>query len=95
MDVLAAIAKDKHASVPQVALAWVLANKAVTSVIIGARKIDQLEDNLGTVELTLNPQELATLNEASQTPLPYPLWMEAMGSDRRPGESRNFDAAKK
>ncbi len=95
VDVLRAIAHEKGASVPQVALAWVLANKAVTSVIIGARKITQLEDNLGAVELSLSAEELASLNEASKLPVPYPAWMEAMGSDRRPGESRNFDAAKK
>lgn len=95
VDVLRAIAQEKGASVPQVALAWVLANKAVTSVIIGARKITQLEDNLGAVELSLSAEELASLNEVSRLPVSYPAWMEVMGSDRRPGESRNFDAAKK
>lgn len=95
VDVLTSIAKEKGASVPQVALAWVLANKTVTSVIIGARKLSQLDDNLGAVDVQLSAQEVARLNEASQLPLTYPLWMEAMGSDRRPGEARNFDAAKK
>lgn len=93
--VLAAIAKEKSASVPQVALAWVLANKTVTSVIIGARKLTQLEDNLGAVDVELSAGEVARLNEVSQISLTYPAWMEAMGSDRLPGEVRNFDAAKK
>tara|TARA_R110002167_G_scaffold344363_1_gene553734 strand:- start:78131 stop:79168 length:1038 start_codon:yes stop_codon:yes gene_type:complete len=95
VDVLTSIAKEKGASVPQVSLAWVLANKTVTSVIIGARKLSQLDDNLGAVDVELSAQEVARLNEVSQLPLSYPLWMEAMGSDRRPGEARNFDAAKK
>lgn len=95
VDVLASIAEAKGASVPQVALAWVLANPTVTSVIIGARKLTQLEDNLGAVEVELSEAEVARLNAVSQLPLSYPLWMEAMGSDRRPGEARNFDAAKK
>ena len=95
VDVLGSIAAAKNVSVPQVALAWVLANKTVTSVIIGARKMTQLKDNLGAVDVELSADEVAKLNEVSQLPLPYPGWMEAMGSDRRPGEARNFDAAKK
>ena len=95
VDVLSSIAEAKDASVPQVALAWVLANQTVTSVIIGARKMVQLEDNLGAIDVELSTDEVARLNAVSQLPLPYPLWMEAMGSDRRPGEARNFDAAKK
>lgn len=95
VDVLTSIAKAKKASVPQVALAWVLSNKAVTSVIIGARKMSQLQDNLGAVDIQLSADEVAQLNTVSQLPLPYPAWMESMGSDRKPGEARNFDAAKK
>lgn len=95
VDVLSAIAGDRNVSVAQIALAWVLANKTVTSVIIGARKMEQLEDNLGAVDVELNADELAKLDEVSRLPLPYPAWMESMGSDRRPGEARSFDAAKK
>lgn len=94
VDALKIIAADKGVSVAQVALAWVLANDAVTSVIIGARKLEQLEDNLQAVNVTLSADELATLNSVSQLPLHYPAWMESMGSDRRPGETRNFSAAK-
>ncbi len=95
VDELASIAEGKGASVPQVALAWVLANKTVSSVIIGARKMAQLEDNLGAVDVLLSSDELARLNAVSQLPLTYPAWMESMGSDRLPGEARSFDAAKK
>lgn len=95
VDVLSVIADNRGVSVAQVALAWVLANAAVTSVIIGARKMEQLEDNLGAVALELTADELVKLDEVSRLPLAYPAWMESMGSDRRPGEVRNFDTAKK
>ncbi|MDB4281903.1 aldo/keto reductase, partial [Paraglaciecola sp.] len=95
VEVLSAIASDHKVSVAQIALAWVLANKTVTSVIIGARKMEQLEDNLGTVDVELSADELAKLDEVSRLPLPYPAWMESIGSDRRPGEARGFSAAKK
>lgn len=95
VEVLSAIASDRGISVAQIALAWVLANKTVTSVIIGARKMEQLEDNLGAVDVELTADELAKLDEVSRLPLHYPAWMDSMGSDRRPGEARSFDDAKK
>lgn len=95
VDVLSVIADSRGVSVAQVALAWVLANAAVTSVIIGARSMEQLEDNLGAVALELTADELVKLDEVSRLPLSYPAWMESMGSDRHPGEVRNFDTAKK
>jgi aryl-alcohol dehydrogenase-like predicted oxidoreductase len=89
LDVLTTIARARSATVPQVALAWVLANPAVTSVIIGARKIAQLDDNLMSVDLTLAADDLRALEEASKLAVEYPAWMDALGSDRRPGESRS------
>jgi aryl-alcohol dehydrogenase-like predicted oxidoreductase len=56
----------------QVALAWLLAQPAVASVIIGARTLSQLEDNLGIVELQLNAQEVARLDEVSAPEPGYP-----------------------
>jgi len=88
LDGLTAVALAHGATVPQVALAWILANDAVTSVIIGARKTAQLDDNLKSVELTLSPDEVKALDEASKLAVEYPAWMDALGSDRRPGESR-------
>jgi aryl-alcohol dehydrogenase-like predicted oxidoreductase len=88
LDVLTAIAQAHEATVPQVALAWILANAAVTSVIIGAKKIAQLDDNLKSVDLTLTADDLGALEEASKLAVEYPAWMDALGSDRRPGESR-------
>ena len=88
VDVLIQIAKTHGSTVAQVALAWVLSNPAVTSVIIGAKKMTQLDDNLKSVDLTLTAHDLSALDEVSRLPVEYPAWMDALGSDRRPGESR-------
>jgi len=82
------IAQAHGASVPQIALAWILANDAVTSVIIGARKQSQLDDNLQAVDVTLTADDLKALGEVSALPPAYPQWMDSLGSDRRPGERR-------
>ena len=58
LDVMAPIAKAHHCSPARVSLAWLLAKSVVTSVIIGAKRLDQLQDNLGAVELTLTQDEL-------------------------------------
>jgi aryl-alcohol dehydrogenase-like predicted oxidoreductase len=88
LDVLTTIAHARGATIPRIALAWVLANPVVTSVIIGARKIEQLEDNLKSVDITLAPDDLKALDDASKLAVEYPTWMDSLGSDRRPGESR-------
>jgi aryl-alcohol dehydrogenase-like predicted oxidoreductase len=88
LDVLRTIADRHGATVPQVALAWVLSHDIVTSVIIGARTRTQLDDNLRTVDLTLTPEDLTTLDEASKIAPVYPAWMDSLGSDRSPGERR-------
>jgi aryl-alcohol dehydrogenase-like predicted oxidoreductase len=88
LDVLIPIAAAHGVTVPQVALAWLLANEAVTSVIIGAKKIEQLDDNLKSVDVTLSADELKALDEASKLSVEYPAWMDSLGADRRPGERR-------
>jgi aryl-alcohol dehydrogenase-like predicted oxidoreductase len=88
LDVLTPIAKDHGVTVPQVALAWLLANEAVTSVIIGARKIAQLDDNLKAIDVTFTADEMKRLDEVSKLPPEYPAWMDSLGTDRRPGERR-------
>jgi aryl-alcohol dehydrogenase-like predicted oxidoreductase len=77
---------DKHgASVARVALAWLLHKPAVMSVIIGAKTLEQLDDNLAAVELTLSPEEMARLDEVSELPAEYPGWMLArQGAARTP-----------
>src|SRR5471030_2750285 len=88
LDVLIPIAKGHDVSVAQIALAWILANDAVTSVIIGARKVAQLDDNLKAIDVTLTPEDLASLDEVSKLTVEYPAWMDSLGTDRRPGERR-------
>ncbi len=90
VDVMRPIAAAHDVSVAQIALAWLLHNDAVTSVIIGARRMDQLEDNLGSVEVTLSDEEVKQLDDVSKLPLGYPAWMGSLGDDRKPGEARNI-----
>lgn len=65
LDRMDEIAQEKDASLSQLALAWLLADPLVTSPIIGPRNLQQLEDNLGTIEVHLNEQEKNALDEAS------------------------------
>ncbi len=75
LDVLTPVAKAHNASVATVALAWVLAKPFVTSVIIGAKRMDQLEQNLAAADLELTPDEIKQLDEVSALPPEYPGWM--------------------
>jgi aryl-alcohol dehydrogenase-like predicted oxidoreductase len=84
IEVMQPIAQAKDISVAQVALAWLLHQPVVTSIIIGAKKIEQLEDNLKAIDVTLTAEELEQLNEVSKLPAEYPGWMiERQGADRK------------
>ncbi len=65
IDTVTGIAAEHDASASQVALAWVAAKPAVTSVILGARTREQLADNLASTELSLSADEIAGLDEIS------------------------------
>ena len=83
IDVLRPIAKAHECSPARIALAWILARQAVTSVIIGAKRLDQLDDNLAAADLVMAEDELARLSLISALPPEYPGWMmSAMGADR-------------
>jgi aryl-alcohol dehydrogenase-like predicted oxidoreductase len=83
IDAMRPIAEAHGASVARVALAWLLHQPAVTSVIIGARTREQLEDNLAASELRLTAEELAALDSVSALTPEYPGWMlERMASQR-------------
>jgi aryl-alcohol dehydrogenase-like predicted oxidoreductase len=69
-----AIAALHCASVAQVAIAWLLARKAVSSVLLGASKQDQLTDNIGAADLILDEAELVALDAATQPAPVYPNW---------------------
>ena len=83
IDVLTQIAAQHRASIAQVALAWLLHQPRITSVILGARNAAQLSDNLGAAALKLSADDLQTLDAASGLPPEYPGWMLAMWSQAR------------
>jgi aryl-alcohol dehydrogenase-like predicted oxidoreductase len=74
---LRSVAEAHGSSVARVALAWLLHQPWVTSVIVGANRPEQLADNLGAAELALTPEDLATIDAASALPAEYPGWMIA------------------
>ena len=84
IDAMRPIAQAHGVSVAQVALAWLLHQPQVTSVIIGAKRLEQLADNLAATAVRLTPEELAALDEVSRLPAEYPGWMfERQGEYRR------------
>ncbi len=84
VEALDQIAKVKDASVAQVALAWLLAQEGVTSVIIGASKMSQLEDNLKAVDVELTDEEVARISATTAPEKLYPAWMvERQNEGRR------------
>ena len=84
IDVMQEIAVAKDVTVAQVALGWLLHQPVVTSVIIGAKKPEQLQDNLKAVDVKLTADELSQLDAASKLSPEYPGWMiERQGADRK------------
>ncbi|MGC4943603.1 aldo/keto reductase [Kribbella sp. DT2] len=77
VDALRKVAARHDATVAQIALAWLLAQPAVTSVIVGAKRPEQLEANLDAVDVTLTPEDLLELDEVSRKPAPYPAWIHS------------------
>ena len=75
MEALKEVAARHGASPARTALSWVLGRRAVSSVIVAARKVEQLEDNIGAVDLRLSDEEVRLLDAASDPGIPYPKWM--------------------
>ncbi len=75
IDAMRPIAERRGVSIAQIALAWLLHRKVVSSVIIGAKTIEQLEDNLKATEIDLTSDELDALDKVSELPREYPGWM--------------------
>jgi len=72
LDAVNAVAREKDATASAVALAWLLAKPVVTSVIFGARTLEQLDDNLRAADLKLTAEEVQRLDDASAFDLGYP-----------------------
>ena len=84
IDAMRPIAQAHGVSVAQIALAWLLHQPQVTSVIVGAKRPDQLADNLAATQVALSADELRALDEVSRLPAEYPGWMfERQGEVRR------------
>ncbi len=89
VDVMRPMAESRGCSVARIALAWLLHQPWVTSVIIGAKTVEQLEDNLASTEITLTEEELKQLDEVSALPMEYPGWMmQRQSQDRLGGVDR-------
>jgi aryl-alcohol dehydrogenase-like predicted oxidoreductase len=85
IDVMDGVAKEHNVSVARVALAWLLHQAHVTTIIIGAKNEQQLEDNLAATTLKLTADQLAKLDAVSKLPPEYPQWMlERQGAERVP-----------
>jgi aryl-alcohol dehydrogenase-like predicted oxidoreductase len=74
LDVLEEIAASHNTSISSIALAWLLHQPAVTSVIVGAKRPQQLAENLAASEISLHAHELARLDEVSRLPYEYLTW---------------------
>ena len=83
LDAIEPIAKVHGVSVAQVALSWILSKQQVSSIIIGARRIEQLKDNLAATKLDLSDTELKALDGASALSQEYPGWMLALQGQYR------------
>lgn len=88
VEVMQRVAQRHKATVPQVALAWLLARPAVTTVILGAKTPAQLADNLGSVQVQLDPDDISALNAISELPMEYPGWMIQRQGDARRAHPR-------
>jgi aryl-alcohol dehydrogenase-like predicted oxidoreductase len=75
LDVLTPVARAHNCSPARIALAWLLKKQFVTSVIIGAKRLDQLHDNLAAMDVVLDEEHVKHLDDVSALPLEYPGWM--------------------
>jgi len=84
LDALREVAGATGVSVARVALAWQLTKPFVTSIIVGAKRKEQLVDNIAATELKLSPPHVKLLDEASALPSEYPGWMVDFQNSRDP-----------
>lgn len=85
VDAMRGIAEAKGVTVAQVALAWLLSKPAVTTVIIGAKRVGQLQDNIGAVEVVLDAADMALLDATCPLAPEYPGWMIDRQAEYRSG----------
>lgn len=78
VELLSAIARENDSTPARVALAWLAQKPGVTSIILGARRLEQLEDNLAAADISLSVEQVQRLDDASKPSLPFPASMEAI-----------------
>ncbi len=83
IDVMRPMADSRGVSVAQIALAWLLHQTHVTSVIVGAKRVDQLEDNIAATQVELSAADLEAIDKVSALPAEYPGWMLVRQGDLR------------
>ena len=83
VDAMRPIAERHQVSVAQIALAWISSKPFVSTIIIGAKSMDQLRDNIASTRVRLTEDEIKLLDEASQLPPEYPGWMLSFQSQNR------------
>ncbi len=86
VDVLKDIARQHDATIAQTALAWVRQQRGITSTIIGAKTVEQLNDNIKSTTFDLTESDLKKIDEVSPLPLQYPGWMVRQQSEYRLSE---------
>ncbi len=90
VDVLKSLAETHGATPAQVALSWLLSREVVTSVILGIKKLQQLEDNLGALNIELSDQDLQVLDDVSRLAPSYPGWIQTYRAASRVPEGHPF-----
>ena len=84
VDAIDAVAQETGKTVAQIALNWLLRKPTVSTLVIGARNEEQLMQNLGAEGWRLTPEQVAKLDEASKSAVPYPYWHQRQSQDRNP-----------
>jgi aryl-alcohol dehydrogenase-like predicted oxidoreductase len=83
VDVVAQVAKEHKVSAAEIALAWVRQRPGITSTIIGAKKMEQLKENIHSVDIQFSPDQLKRIEEVSALKTEYPEWMTAFQGGNR------------
>ncbi len=84
VDALDEVARETAKSVPQVALNWLLQRPTVSTIIVGARNEEQLQQNLEAAGWNLTPEQIAKLDRASDVTPIYPYWHQRQFTERNP-----------
>jgi len=83
LDKIKVIADSLNATMVMVSVRWVMQKDFITSTIIGARSVEQLNDNLNAINITLSPEHMKVLDDATAMPLFYPYDLQATSQRKR------------